>query len=254
MNASAEQPVEEKHEKTSGIESNAPWLEANPNIIDFSQRFPSLRSGGATIPQGIEVAHIMIKPECFQIIPQSKQAMFIETMYRLMKESDLIVSDPYICRLKPEHVELIYATELTNGVFPQDRIDSFTTLPSGHIVAIGPYARLVTTIIKGRVSCHGRNCFVRHIPEDPDFIPPNINRNCPPDGHSGGVVWGRGCGIRLDLVEGGYIQPDLERPHDATWNMVHAATPRENYPPLLTAILNSYPEGEIFNLRDIYGQ
>jgi len=175
--------------------------------------------------------HLMLKPEFVAL----KIGFETAKMANLVLDKIVVQADGMGLKLVWQgrlvldinQLHLIYSREIETGLIEGDRLNSLTSLPTGHLLFEGDMAREKLTIIRGRVSCLGRNTCVFNKFEG-IVAPVAFSRDCPPAG-SGEKKFGQGCGIRNDLVRLDQIHPDADRPNDSAWNMVHASTPSDMY-------------------------
>ncbi len=192
----------------------------NKDAIDFIRNFTH---------EEANVAHLMFKPEFCQLADKYPQIGSAVTE-KLLGQSRMLgvdVVDLGTTILTPRQLDIIYKKEINNGWIRDERLSSLSTLPTHHMIGLGENVKAILTMIRGRVSCKGGDtCFKVHHPHLQ--LPDHFTHECPPAGTQE-KLWGKGCGLRHDLVLLGQIEPDEGRANDSTWNMIHASTTDDKY-------------------------
>lgn len=236
-------PEFEQHYNFEKSQDIPEWLAQNPGL---------LKTEGLRIPEildaegKIEYAHLMLKPEALQVLQEEQNTDVQRDIVRLVKSTGMFATNWIYMQLDHEDLQTLYQKEIaTKGYISEKRVDSLLNYPSGHLFLIGPHSRFISTVVKGRVSCKGlATCFETVIP-DSELIIPNIDRNCPTQDITE-KRWGQGCGVRLQLINAGFIKPDPAIGYDTQWNMIHSSNPRDTYVPGFVQKINKMPGSRFY--------
>lgn len=219
------------------LKQNPEWLASNGEYIIWGKRVPEINE---SIPSRLEYAHIMLKPEALAAFQQNPRLDVSSRITELAISAGMLASDWEYFQLSGEEIKLIYSKQINNGWITEERVASFLSNPTAHLILIGPYSRTVAAIIRGRVACRGgEHCFTRFLPQD-ELIIPNIIKNCPAE-ELPEKAWAMGCGVRQEMINSGILRPERQSSNDTQWNMVHASDSGDNYTPDFVRLMNSLP-------------
>lgn len=189
--------------------------------------------------ESLEYGHIMLKPEAIMMLQRGMEYDLLGKIIALAKLADVATSDWMFLMLSRAEVELIYAREIENGTMSGKRLDTMTQWPSAHLILTGQHAKMISTVIKGRVSCRGgATCYANYLPPGKNLLLPVITEECPAS-EIEVKSWSFGCGVRRDLSKLGMIVPEEGRDNDTTWNMLHSTATNDTYVDAFVERLNT---------------
>lgn len=173
--------------------------------------------------------HIMLKPEAIRLVQQGEVENLLERITGPLYEAGLTLGTWHFLTLTPYEVNAIYSLEVARKTLPTSRLESLMIWPTGHLLIQGNNCRIISTILKGRVSCRGgRTCYVNLIPPQQHIILPKIIEDCPPS-ELEKKSWDYGCGVRRELSNLGALTVEPGPVEDTTWNALHTATTKDTY-------------------------
>lgn len=232
----------EKKERSEGTYVPE-WLQNNLELVFQGNRIPEIGEKGKDV---LEYAHIMLKPEALSAIQKGYDLDTFSRIETLAKSAGMLVAPWQNFTLNEQEIEQMYQKELSFGWITRERVDSLVRWPTAHLIIIGPNSRIISTIIRGRVSCRGReNCFLKFLPPGQEIVIPDIIKNCPPESLPE-KAWAMGCGARLEMIQSGILIPQDSRKNDTEWNMVHASTPSDEYVNDFVKHINQLPQGRFY--------
>ena len=199
----------------------------------------------------LEYAHIMLKPEAVMMLQRGIKYDLLGKIIALAKSASVLTSDWVFLTLTRDEVELIYAREIENGAISGLRLDTMAQWPSAHLILAGQHAKMISTVIKGRVSCRGgATCYVDYLPPGKNLLLPVITEECP-ENEMEVKSWSFGCGVRRDLSKLGVIVPEDGRGNDTTWNMLHSTATKDMYVDAFVYRLNAMQNDRFMTFEEL---